>query len=107
MDEYEFLEWIHDHRARLHEISARLGADERVTRGVALMVLSGYTDEEVYEDLADEVLVWDGQHSPDEDLADEVLVWDGQHSPLRQIPDVLAEVRRAVIEEADLGDGGR
>jgi hypothetical protein len=90
MDEYEFLEWIHDHRARLHEISARLGADERVTRGVALMVLSGYTDEEVYED-----------------VADEVLVWDGQHSPLRQIPDVLAEVRRAVIEEADLGDGGR
>ena len=70
-------------------ISARLGVDERLTRGLALMVPERLrTDQEVYEDL---------QH--------EVLVWDGQRSPVRDVPEMLAEVRRVVAEEADVQDG--
>jgi hypothetical protein len=38
VDEFERLAWVHDHRERLRVISARLGVDERLTRGLALMV---------------------------------------------------------------------
>ena len=64
MDEHELLAWVHDHRGKLHDISVRLGADERMIQGLALMVLSGYTDAEVYEDLQHELLVWDCRRDP-------------------------------------------
>jgi hypothetical protein len=63
VNEHELLEWVHDHRESLHEISACFGAGDRVTRGLALMVLSGYSDADVYADLGHEILVWDAQHS--------------------------------------------
>jgi hypothetical protein len=81
MDQHELIEWVHDHRDDLHAISARFGTDERVTRGLALMVLSGYSDADVYVD-----------------LGHEILVWDGQESPLRDVPEVLAAVRRLVTQ---------
>lgn len=79
MDQHEIIEWLHDHRGELREISSRFESDERVVRGLALMVLSGYSDDEVIAD-----------------LAHEILVWDGQRSPLHDIPDVLAAIRQLV-----------
>jgi hypothetical protein len=32
-------------------------------------------------------------------------VWDGQRSPVRDVLEMLAEVRRVVAEEADVQDG--
>jgi hypothetical protein len=87
-NEHELLAWVHDHRGKLHDISVRLGADERMIQGLALMVLSGYTDAEVYQDL---------QH--------ELLVWDGQRNPLQPVPEALAEVRRLITEDAGVEDG--
>jgi hypothetical protein len=81
MSDLDFIEWMHDHRDRLHEISTRYGMEDRVTRGVALMVLVGYSDAEVYAD-----------------LGHEILVWDGQHNPLREVPEVLTDVRRLVAD---------
>jgi hypothetical protein len=81
MPDHDLIEWVHDHREDLDAIAARFGTDERVTRGLALMVLSGYSDADVYAD-----------------LAHEVLVWDGQESPLRDVPEALAAVRRLVAQ---------
>jgi hypothetical protein len=71
--------WLGDDQEFLHEISDRFGTDERVTTGIALMVLNDFSDEEIYQD-----------------LGHEILVFDGQHSPLRHVPELLAEVRRTV-----------
>jgi hypothetical protein len=82
MENRELRDWLGEHRRALDEISERYGADVRLTTGIALMVLNGFSDEQVYED-----------------LGHEILVFDGQNSPLRHVPELLADVRRAVSLE--------
>ena len=79
MDEHDMIEWVDGHRTELRDISARYQSDDRVVRGLALMVLTGYTDEEVMAD-----------------LAHEIVVFDGQRSPLRGVPDILGAIRELV-----------
>jgi hypothetical protein len=79
MENSELRDWLGDHQEFLHEISERFDTDERVTTKIALMVLNDFSDEEIYQD-----------------LGHEILVFDGQHSPLRHVPELLAEVRRTV-----------
>ena len=81
MRELELLEWVHDHRGDLEEISVRHDTDEHVVRGLTVMVLSGYSDEEVFAD-----------------LGHEILVFDGQCNPLHDTPEILTEIRRLVAE---------
>jgi hypothetical protein len=45
------------------------------------MVLSGYSDEEVFAD-----------------LSHEILVFDGQRNPLHDTPEILTEIRQLVAD---------
>ena len=70
--------WIEEHHQTLGEIALRHGSDERLAVGLAMMILHGFSDEEILGDLGHEILVWDGQRNP---LADvEGLLIDVRHA---------------------------
>jgi hypothetical protein len=74
-------QWIEAHHEALQEISSRHGSDERLAIGLAVMILHGYSDEKILED-----------------LGHEILVWDGQRNPLADVHGLLVDVRRAVAD---------
>lgn len=73
--------WIEAHRSELSEISQRHGSAERLAIGLTVMILHGYSDEEILGD-----------------LGHEILVWDGQRNPLADIEGLLVDLRRAVVQ---------
>lgn len=75
----EIEQWIDLHDAELREVAGRRHTDADVVRLLAMFVLSGLEDEEIYEQLR-EVLP-----SP-----------DGQRNPLAGAPAVLDDLRDLV-----------
>ncbi len=71
--------WITSHESEMHDLAARTGAHDETVHFLTVLVLSGATDDAIYEHLREIV------PSP-----------DGQRSPLRDTPELLAEVRRMV-----------
>jgi len=74
-------QWIDEHQSELAEISRRHGSYEHIVVGLAVLILHGYSDEEILGD-----------------VGERMLVWDGQRSPTAGIEDLLADLRRAVVE---------
>ena len=71
--------WIELHDGDLHELAERSGTHDDTVRFLATLVLGGWTDDAIYEQLRELI------PSP-----------DGQHSPLADAPSLLEEVRRLV-----------
>jgi hypothetical protein len=71
--------WIDVHQTELHDLAQRTGAHDDTIRFLATLVLHGWTDDAIYEQLRELV------PSP-----------DGQHSPLADAPALLDEVRQLV-----------
>jgi hypothetical protein len=71
--------WIDLHQHELHELAQRSGTHDDTIRFLATLVLHGWTDAAIYEQLRELV------PSP-----------DGQHSPIADAPDLLDEVRRLI-----------
>ena len=69
--------WIDLHEAELHELAERTDMHDDTVHFLAMLVLAGWTDDAIYEQLR-ELLP-----SP-----------DGQRSPLEDTPVLLEEVRR-------------
>ena len=71
--------WISLHETELHELARRTGSHDDTVRFLAVLVLDGWTDDAIYEQLRELV------PSP-----------NGQHSPLADAPALLQEVRQFV-----------
>jgi hypothetical protein len=71
--------WIELHHDDLHDLAQRTHTHDDTLEYLATLVLSGWTDDAIYEQLRELV------PSP-----------DGQHSPLADAPGLLDEVRRLV-----------
>ena len=71
--------WIELHHDELHDLAQRTDTHDDTIRYLATLVLSGWTDDAIYEQ-----------------LRELVPSLDGQHSPLGGTPAVLDEVRRLV-----------
>ena len=71
--------WIDLHHDELHDLAQRTETHDDTIHFLATLVLSGWTDDAIYEQLRELI------PSP-----------DGQHSPLAEAPAVLDEVRRLV-----------
>lgn len=71
--------WLTGNDEGLQRIAERAEVDADVARAAAALVLAGYTDEEIVDE-----------------LREHVLVMDGQFSPMRHIPQLLFEVRELV-----------
>jgi hypothetical protein len=69
--------WIDLHEAELHELAERTDAHDDTVHFLATLVLRGWTDDAIYEQLRELI------PSP-----------DGQRSPLEDAPALLEEVRR-------------
>lgn len=71
--------WMDTHEAELRALADRAGAHQETVQLVAVLVLNGLSDDEIYENLRDV--------SPS---------WDGQSNPLADAPDLVDELRRLV-----------
>ena len=71
--------WIDLHEAELHELAERTHMHDDTVHFLTTLVLAGWTDDAIYEQLHELI------PSP-----------DGQRSPLEQTPALLEEVRRLV-----------
>jgi hypothetical protein len=71
--------WIGRHEAELHALAEEAGAHDETVRFLAMLVLAGSSDDDIYEH-----------------LRGLVPSWDGQASPLAGAPELVAEVRRLV-----------
>ena len=69
--------WIDLHDTELRELASRAGMHDDTVHFVATLVLGGWTDDAIYEQLRELI------PSP-----------DGQHSPFSHTPELLEEVRR-------------
>ncbi|MGZ6946314.1 MAG: hypothetical protein ACXVL8_20645 [Acidimicrobiia bacterium] len=69
--------WIGLHEAELHELAERTETHDDTIHFLATLVLAGWTDDAIYEQ-----------------LRDLVPSLDGQRSPLEGAPALLEEVRR-------------
>lgn len=71
--------WIEVHENQLHELADRTGMHDDTVQFLAVLVLQGWTDAAIYEQLRELI------PSP-----------DGQQSPLADTPELLDEVRALV-----------
>lgn len=71
--------WIRLHEAELHELAERTDMHDNTVHFLATLVLGGWTDDAIYEQ-----------------LRELVPSLDGQRSPLEDAPVLLEEVRRLV-----------
>jgi hypothetical protein len=71
--------WIDLHQYELHELAQRTGTHDDTVHYLATLVLQGWTDTAIYEQLRELI------PSP-----------DGQHSPIADAPELLDEVRRLI-----------
>jgi hypothetical protein len=71
--------WIDRHEQELHELAERTGTHDDTVHFLASLVLRGWTDAAIYEQLRELV------PSP-----------DGRRSPLADVPELLHEVRALV-----------
>ena len=71
--------WIHGHEAELHELAEGLAVHDDTIHFLASLVLAGWTDDAIYEQLRE--------------LTPSL---DGQRSPLEQAPLILGRVRDLV-----------
>lgn len=71
--------WIDLHKTELHELADKTGTHDDTVRFLAALVLDGWTDDAIYEQ-----------------LRELVPSLDGQHSPLADAPELLQEVRQLV-----------
>ena len=71
--------WTGRHETELHELAERTGVHDDTVHFLATLVLGGWTDTAIYEQLLELI------PSP-----------DGQHNPLADAPELLEEVRRLV-----------
>jgi hypothetical protein len=69
--------WIDLHEAELHELAQRADIHDDTVHFLATLVLRGWTDDAIYEQLREMI------QSP-----------DGQRNPLEDTPVILEEVRR-------------
>jgi hypothetical protein len=71
--------WIDLHEAELHELAERTDMHDDTVHFLASLVLAGWTDAAIYEQ-----------------LHELIPSLDGQRSPLERTPALLEEVRRLV-----------
>lgn len=56
--------WVSEHEIELSALAERSRADEQVVRLLAVLVVGGLSDDEIYEQLRELTPSTDGQHSP-------------------------------------------
>jgi len=56
--------WIDTHEAELLGLAEQFGTRVDTVEFLATLVLRGFDDDEIYEELREVTPSWDGQHSP-------------------------------------------
>lgn len=83
----EIHDWLQQHDASLVQIAEHLDLDGNLVRTAAALVLAGYVDDDIVEE-----------------IRDQVVARDSQESPVRHVPQMVFEVRRLLAEVGTHGE---